>query len=105
MMIVNMDLSEGKKNPRGIIVKQLVKHKNASVMNLVLEPGDTVPEHKVPVDVFFYVVSGQGTIKIGDEEAGVKERDIIVCPVDTMMSLRADQGKQFVVLNVKTPSL
>jgi quercetin dioxygenase-like cupin family protein len=105
MEIVKMDLIEGKKNTRGIIAKQLVKHKRAMVMNLILEPGDAVPEHKVPVDVFFYVVSGHGTIKIGDEEAIVKERDIVVCPLDAMMALRADQGEQFVVLNVKTPSL
>ena len=105
MEIVKMDLIEGKKNPRGIIAKQLVKHKHAMVMNLILEPGDAVPEHKVPVDVFFYIVAGQGTIKIGDEEAIVNERDIVVCPLNTMMALRADQGEQFVVLNVKTPSL
>ncbi len=74
-------------------------------MNLILEKGDSIPEHSVKVDVFFYVMHGSGTLKIGDEEAVVGEKDIILCPANTVMALRADQGQGFEVLNVKTPSL
>jgi quercetin dioxygenase-like cupin family protein len=74
-------------------------------MNLVLTPGDVVPEHSVPVDVFFYIVEGKGTLKIGDEAEVVEAKDIILCPPNTEMSLKADQDEEFVVLNVKTPSL
>ncbi|MFP4662619.1 MAG: cupin domain-containing protein [Halanaerobiales bacterium] len=105
MNIIKMAEVEGKKNKRGVIAKQLIKHDNAQVMNLVLEPGNIVPEHSVPVDVFFYIVKGRGTLKIGDEKAIVEATDIITCPPNTKMSLNADQGEEFVVLNVKTPSL
>ena len=71
-------------------------------MNLNLQPGEEVPQHKVPVDVFFYVVSGKGTIQIGEEKAVVSATDIIVCPPNTNMALWADQGEIFSVLNVKT---
>lgn len=96
---------EGRKNKRGVVAKQLLKSENVQVMNLVLEPGDIVPEHSVPVDVFFYIVSGRGTIKIGSEEEVVEATDIITCEPGTDMSLKADQGEKFIVLNVKTPSL
>lgn len=105
MQIIEMDKLEGHKNKRGVVAKPILKHDNAQVMNLVLEPGDKVPEHSVPVDVFFYIVEGKGTIKIGDEEAIVQERDIITCEPNTKMALRADQGEKFVFLNVKTPAL
>jgi len=105
MDIIKMEQIEGKVNARGVTAKQLISHKNAKVMNLILNPGDIVPEHKVPVDVFFYIVSGKGTIKIGEEEAVVEETDIILCPPNTLMALKADQGETFKVLNVKTPSL
>ncbi|KJS79976.1 MAG: cupin [Peptococcaceae bacterium BICA1-8] len=105
MDIIKMNKIEGQVNARGVTAKQLIKHKNTTVMNLILQPGDSIPEHKVPVDVFFYVVSGKGTIKIGEEDAIVEETDIILCPPNTMMSLKADQGEDFKVLNVKTPSL
>lgn len=105
MKIIKMNEIEGKKNKRGIVVKQLLKHENAQIMNLVLNPGDVVPAHSVPVDVFFYIVDGRGTLNIGEENAVVEAEDIIVVPPDTKMALKADQGEKFIVLNVKTPSL
>ena len=105
MEIIKMDQIEGKKNPRGIIAKKLLKHDTAQVTNLVLSPGDQVPQHSVPVDVFFYIVEGRGTLQIGEDESVVETRDIVVCPPNTQMSLRANLGEKFIVLNVKTPSL
>lgn len=105
MNIIKMDQIEGKVNQRGVVAKKILKHENAMVMNLVLNPNDIVPEHSVPVDVFFYIVEGKGTLQIGDQSAVVEARDIITCPPNTKMSLKADQGEKFVVLNVKTPSL
>lgn len=105
MEIVKMHEIEGQINKRGVLAKQLLKHDNAQVMNLNLQPGDEVPEHNVPVDVFFFVVAGKGTIRIGEEEAVVERDDIVLCPPKTNMALRADQGEEFSVLNVKTPSL
>jgi len=105
MEIIKMNEIEGSVNKRGVLAKQLIKHKNTTVMNLTINPGDSVPEHKVPVDVFFYIVSGSGTLQIGEEKAVVKAEDIIICPPNTNMALWADQGETFNVLNVKTPSL
>ncbi len=105
MEVIKMHEMEGKANKRGVLAKQLIKHEHVQVMNLNLKSGDTVPEHSVPVDVFFYVVAGKGTIKIGEEESVVERDDIVVCPRETTMALRADQNESFSVLNVKTPSL
>ncbi|MGM0502368.1 MAG: cupin domain-containing protein [Bacillota bacterium] len=105
MEIIKMDQVEGSKNKRGVIAKGLLRNDDAQIMNLVLEPGDEVGEHSVPVNVFFYIVEGTGTLQIGDESKVVEAKDIIPCPPNTTMSLQADQGEKFVVLNVKTPSL
>lgn len=105
MNIQKVDSVKGEVNRRGVVAKELINHKHTKVMNLVLAPGDHVPEHAVPVDVFFYVVSGKGTLKIGDEKAVVEANDIIECPQETKMALWADQGETFSVLNVKTPNL
>jgi quercetin dioxygenase-like cupin family protein len=103
--IIKMADVQSFKNHRGVTAKKLFKHKHATVMNLILAPGEVISEHSVPVDVFFYVVAGRGTIKIGEEEAVVGEKDIILCPADTVMALQADQDSNFEVLNVKTPSM
>ena len=105
MEIIKMDEIKGRKNKRGVIAKQLLKNEDTQIMNLVLSPGDVVPEHSVPVNVFFYIVEGKGTLKIGGEKAIVEAKDIIPCPPNTEMSLVADQDEEFKVLNVKTPAL
>lgn len=105
MEIIKMDEIEGMTNKRGVTTKKILKNDDVQVMNLVLEPGDVVGEHDVPVNVFFYVVEGKGTLQIGDDKSVVEATDIIPCSRNTTMSLKADQGEKFVVLNVKTPSL
>ncbi|GAB6098257.1 hypothetical protein JCM16358_01360 [Halanaerocella petrolearia] len=105
MEIIKMDQMEGNKRWEGITVKKILKNDDTQVMNLVLESGDEVPEHSVPVNVFFYIVEGKGTLRIGDDQKVVETKDIIPCAPNTKMSLKADQGEGFVVLNVKTPSL
>ncbi|HCX65774.1 MAG TPA: cupin domain-containing protein [Eubacteriaceae bacterium] len=105
MNIIKMKEVEGKINKRGVEAKQLISHDDTRVMNLNLKPGDEVPAHSVPVEVFFYVVDGKGTIQIGEEKAAVEATDIVLCPKNTKMALFADQDSNFSVLNVKTPNI
>ncbi|MGM0568528.1 MAG: cupin domain-containing protein [Elusimicrobiota bacterium] len=105
MEIIKKDQIKAKENKRGVQFRTLLKNDNVQVNNLILKPGDSVPPHSVPVDVFFYIVRGKGTLHIGEDEAVVSATDIITCPPGTKMSLIADQGEEFEVLNVKTPSL
>ncbi|MFW6001482.1 MAG: cupin domain-containing protein [Halanaerobium sp.] len=105
MEIIKLEELEGKTNKRGVVAKAVLKNDNAQVMNLILSEGDIVPAHQVPVDVFFYVREGKGTLRIGEESNIVEEGTIITCPPNTEMELKADQGEKFEVLNVKTPSL
>lgn len=104
MEVIKMKDVELKTNARGVGMRTLVDRDTVRVTNLVLNPGDRIPEHSVPVDVFFYVVEGEGTIKIGDETAQVEATDIVICPANTEMAVEATNGR-FVVLNVKTPNL
>ena len=105
MEIIKLNEVEGKVNPRGVESKIVLKHEDATITKISLKPGDELGKHKVPVNVFFYVINGKGTIGIGEEEEVVTEDQIIVCPKNTMMTLIANQGETFEVINVKTPSL
>ncbi len=105
MSIIRMAKMPGEINKKGFLTKTLINHKNAAVRNLVLQVGEVIPPHNVEVDVFFLVISGSGTIVIGNEENLVVTGDIVVCPPNTDMSVKANQGVVFSFLNVKTPSL
>ena len=105
MKIIRMSDIKGELNKKGFLTKTLIDHQNAAVRNIVLKPGEVIPPHKVEVDVFFYVVKGKGTIVIGEEDNLVVEGDIVVCPPNTYMSVKANQDVEFSFLNVKTPSI
>lgn len=88
---------------RGIRARQVLNTAPYRIMNIVLEPGQTIPKHTSPVDVFFYVLTGSGEISIGATAHTVRANDILPCPKDTDMSLQAgDKGLS--VLNVKAPN-
>lgn len=105
MNVIKMKELKGEINRKGILMKTLVDHQNATVRNLILNTDQVIPPHEVPVDVFFYIISGKGSLKIGDTKMDVEEQDIIVCPPNTPMSVYADKGEKLSFLNVKTPKL
>ena len=105
MNIIKLDEVITEENKRGVNSKGIVENEDVKVTQIELGEGDYLPEHQVPVNVFFYIVEGKGTLQIGEEKEVVKAKEVITCPPNTIMSLKADQGEEFVVLNVKTPSL
>ncbi len=105
MSLIRLKDVKGEINKKGFLTKTLINHKNAAVRNILLEVGDVIPPHQVPVDVFFYVIEGSGSIVIGEETHDVKATDVVLCPPNTDMSVKADKGVPFSFLNVKTPSL
>jgi quercetin dioxygenase-like cupin family protein len=75
-----------------------------TMKNLILKPEESIPLHQVPVDVTFFVLEGTGSITIGDETFLVRPYDIVLCPVNTPMSIQATtEGLSF--LNIKTPGI
>jgi len=104
MEIVRMKSMEGKTMPAGFVAKFLVERKDVQVIDLVLSPGQVVPKHITPVDVFFYVVEGKGVIEIGEEAEQVSATDITVSPAQIPHGLRAAPDSAFSVLVVKTPN-
>ena len=105
MSIIRMSEMTGELNKKGFLTKTLINQKTAAVRNIALKVGEVIPPHRVEVDVFFYVVEGKGTIVIGEEDNLVIEGDVVVCPPNTFMSVKANQDVEFSFLNVKTPSI
>ncbi|SRR6056297_1152315 len=105
MSVIKLENLEQHENMRGIMTKDVLKNEDVQVKNLNLKEGDVVPPHQVPVNVFFHVLEGKGSIMIGDETFQLDEKDFITCPPNTKMKVMADRGAKFSILNVKTPAL
>lgn len=102
----HMHLSEipTKINIREIAAKTIVHHDHITMKNLILKPQEAIPPHQVPVDVTFFVLEGTGSITIGDKTVDVAQNDIVLCPPNTPMSIKASKmGLSF--LNIKTPGI
>jgi quercetin dioxygenase-like cupin family protein len=56
--------------------KQIYDTENATVIHMSLQPGQSLKKHTTPVDVFFYILEGEGTVEIGEEKQEVQKQDV-----------------------------
>lgn len=104
MEVIRLHELEKVVTPKGLQVRHVMRQKEVAVVNILLQPGEEVPMHSTPVDVFFYIHEGSGTVHIGDEQAVVSQGEIVLSPADIPHGLAASEGVEFSVLVVKTPN-
>lgn len=104
MQIIKVDELPMTKSPRGPKVRKVHSSDDVVITNVVLDPGQALPSHVTPVDVFFYIRSGSGKVIIGEEETEVSAGDIILSPKDIPHGLTAGDKETFSILVVKTPN-
>ncbi|ABX42034.1 cupin domain-containing protein [Lachnoclostridium phytofermentans] len=69
---------------------------------LLYAPGQTTPDHKhSDIDEVFYVISGEGSITLNNEEMLVKENDIIFSPNGETHGFNNTSSNNWVVLQIK----
>jgi quercetin dioxygenase-like cupin family protein len=89
--------------PHGIEARRIHENDSVQVMYLVLAPGEELKPHTTPVDVFFYVLEGRGTITIGGESAEVEAETIVDSPKGIVHWWRNSGDANLRLLVVKTP--
>ena len=67
MKTIHIEEAEARKNPHGIDARKLYDSEHAMATHITLHPGEQLKRHITPVDVFFYVLEGEGIIEIGEE--------------------------------------
>jgi quercetin dioxygenase-like cupin family protein len=83
--------------------KQIYDTENATVIHMSLQPGQSLKKHTTPVDVFFYILDGKGTVEIGDEKQEVQKDELIESPKGIPHLLRNSGEGIFRFLVVKLP--
>jgi len=94
--------AEQKVNPHGVSVRPLFDSPHVAVAHITLGPGEALKRHTTPVDVFFYVLEGTGTVEIGDEESEVSRDMLIESPAGIPHTLANPGTVSFRFLVVKT---
>ena len=92
------------KNPHGVDARAIYSHENAKVMILTLQPGESLKRHITPVEVFFYVLKGNGIVEVGDEKKEVEKDTIIHSPANVNHCWYNKSESQLRILVAKTPN-
>jgi mannose-6-phosphate isomerase-like protein (cupin superfamily) len=90
-------------NPHGVDARKIHENENVQVVHILLKAGEFLKKHATPVDVFFYVLEGEGIVEIGDEKQSVSKDMLIDSPKNIPHCLYNDGNADFRVLVVKTP--
>ena len=93
---------ETAKNPHGVEATKLHDNEHVQVVHILLKAGESLKKHTTPVDVFFYVLEGEGIIEIGDEKKKVFKDMLIDSPKDIPHCIYNEGSEDFRVLVVKT---
>ncbi|MBN2336578.1 cupin domain-containing protein [Candidatus Bathyarchaeota archaeon] len=97
-----VDVAPGE-NPHGVDARMLYSHEHASVTVITLKPGESLRRHITPVDVFFYVLEGEGLVEIGDEAETVGIDTIVHSPAKMVHRWVNQSDAALRVLVAKTP--
>ena len=90
-------------NPHKIDSRHLHSSEFASIIHITLQPSESLLRHITPVDVVFYVLEGEGVVKIGDEEQEVGTDTLIESPANIEHCWYNRSENVFRVLVIKTP--
>lgn len=91
------------KNPHGVDARKIHENENVQVVHILLKAGESLKKHATPVDVFFYILEGEGVVEIGDEKLSATKDMLVESPKNIPHCLYNDGNADFRVLVVKTP--
>ncbi len=103
MKVTKISDHEDRPNPHKVSAKTIYDHDLAQCVHILLRPGESLKKHITPVDVFFYILEGEGTVEIGEETATVSKDMIIESPAKIPHRLINPGDTDFRFLVVKTP--
>ncbi len=90
-------------NPHGVDARKIYDTENAVVVHMTIKPGESLKKHSTPVDVFFYVLEGEGIVEIGDEKEKVSKDSLIESPAKTPHTWYNKGQNDLRILIVKVP--
>ena len=90
-------------NPHHVDARKIYESPHAMAVVITLQPGESLKRHSTPVDVFFYVLEGEGVVEIGDERKAVRRDMLVESPARIPHRWMNESTAVFRVLVVKVP--
>ena len=99
MDIQNIDRVEAFTTKDGSEIRELLAHRNSCIRNQTLAearvaPGaSTAPHHHVKTEEIYYILTGQGLMRVGDKTQAVGPGDAIAIPPGALHQI-TNTGKE-----------
>lgn len=90
-------------NINGLHGVKLYTQPEGEIVHITLQPGAHLKSHKTPVNVMFYVLEGEATFHIGDEEKTFPQDSAVDSPKDIPHAITNNGSSIFRVLVIKMP--
>src|SRR5512136_1697238 len=90
-------------NPHHVDARKIYDSPHAMAVVITLKPGESLKRHLTPVDVFFYVLEGEGVVEIGDERKPAGKDMLVESPARIPHRWLNESKAVFRVLVVKVP--
>lgn len=81
------------------VKKDVCRTKMFNIVLVCLEVGQEIPPHPEPYDVCFYVIEGEGTFTVGDEQNTLKDGQMIFAPGNVARGIRST--KRLTILGIQ----
>jgi mannose-6-phosphate isomerase-like protein (cupin superfamily) len=103
MKIIKATEAELTPNPHGVQTCRIYDSEHAQAVHILLKPGECLKKHITPVDVFFYMLEGEGVIEIGEERETVGPDTLIESPAKVPHRWLNESDADCRILVVKVP--
>jgi len=103
MKIIKITDVESSPNPHGVDARKIYDNENAIAVHMTIKPGESLKKHVTPVDVFFYVLEGNGIVEIGNEKKDVTKDMLIESPAKIPHCWYNESENDLGILIVKVP--
>lgn len=103
MKVIDAKQAEVTPNPHNVRASRIYDTDHAQAVHIELQPGESLKKHITPVDVFFYVLEGEGVVEIGDERRAVGPDMLVESPARIPHRWSNEGDGVFRVLVVKAP--
>lgn len=106
MQITSYASSEKIKNPHGINACKLYDTEFAEIIHISLSPGEALVKHITPVDAAFYILEGEASIEIGDEQEIATTDSLVNSPkgIPHRISNKSEQLLRVLVIKLPKPT-
>ena len=103
MKIIEVNKAEISDTPHKLDIRQLISNPHISTVHITLEPAESLKKHITPVDALFYVLEGNPTIEIGDEQQQAGPDTIIESPARIPHNIMNESESRARILVMKVP--